>query len=154
MEYYHLPDAHYNISISDDIDFYPMGNKFLQLLTGYLPLSQHEAIFKFSLESFHACFHSRNMSANNRIIIILRKLQQNFTVMYQYTTPLCIKIQSHHFKIKYPLSCFKSLFEIQYHYTLLYPQIESNQSRLIKRMPKARINIGFRHFNPLFPLAP
>ena len=32
------------------------------------------------------------------------------------------------------------------------PQIEPNQSHLIKQMPEARINTGFRHFNPLFKL--
>ena len=33
------------------------------------------------------------------------------------------------------------------------PQIEPNQSHLIKQMPEARINTGFRHFSPLFKLA-
>ena len=37
-------------------------------------------------------------------------------------------------------------------YTLLRPQIEPNQSHLIKQMPEARINTGFRHFSPLFKL--
>ena len=32
------------------------------------------------------------------------------------------------------------------------PQIEPNWSHLIKQMPKARINTGFRHFSPLFEL--
>ena len=36
--------------------------------------------------------------------------------------------------------------------TLLSPQIEPNQSHLIKQMPETRINTGFRHFNPLFKL--
>ena len=35
---------------------------------------------------------------------------------------------------------------------LLLSQIEPNQSHLIKQMPEARINTGFRHFNPLFKL--
>ena len=39
MEYYHPSDVHYNISISDDRVFFPMENKFLRLLTDYLPLS-------------------------------------------------------------------------------------------------------------------
>ena len=33
------------------------------------------------------------------------------------------------------------------------PQIEPNQSHLIKQMPETRINTGFRHFSPLFKLA-
>ena len=33
------------------------------------------------------------------------------------------------------------------------PQIELNWSHLIKQMPEALINTGFRHFNPLFKLA-
>ena len=37
--------------------------------------------------------------------------------------------------------------------TLLHSQIEPNQSHLIKQMPEARINTGFRHSNPLFKLA-
>ena len=36
--------------------------------------------------------------------------------------------------------------------SLLHPQIEPNQSHLIKQMPETRINTGFRHFNPLFKL--
>ena len=32
------------------------------------------------------------------------------------------------------------------------PQIEPNQSHLIKQMPEVRINTGFRHFSPLFKL--
>ena len=35
---------------------------------------------------------------------------------------------------------------------LLSPQIEPNQSHLIKQMPETRINTGFRHFSPLFKL--
>ena len=35
---------------------------------------------------------------------------------------------------------------------LLSPQIEPNQSHLIKQMPETRLNTGFRHFNSLFKL--
>ena len=40
-----------------------------------------------------------------------------------------------------------------YSSSLLRPQIEPNQSHLIKQMPGTHINTGFRHFCPLFKLA-